>query len=68
MHIPLPSPPCKFCKVGTKSVSFFMHRPSIIYWDIVHIVKAMAFPVVMCGCQSWTIKKAECSRIDAFEL
>ena len=34
----------------------------------VHIVKAMAFPVVMCGCESWTIKKAECQRIDAFEL
>ena len=32
------------------------------------IVKAMAFPVVMCGCESWTIKKAECRRIDAFEL
>ena len=34
----------------------------------VHIVKAMAFPVVMYGCESWTIKKAECQRIDAFEL
>ena len=34
----------------------------------VHTVKAMAFPVVMCGCESWTIKKAECQRIDAFEL
>ena len=32
------------------------------------IVKAMAFPVVMYGCESWTIKKAECRRIDAFEL
>ena len=32
------------------------------------IVKAMIFPVVMCRCQSWTIKKAECRRIDAFEL
>ena len=31
-------------------------------------VKAMVFPAVMCGCQSWTIKKAECQRIDAFEL
>ena len=30
-------------------------------------VKAMVFPVVMCGCESWTIKKAECRRIDAFE-
>ena len=34
----------------------------------VHLVKAMVFPVVMCGCESWTIKKAECQRIDAFEL
>ena len=32
------------------------------------VVKAMVFPVVMCGCESWTIKKAECRRIDAFEL
>ena len=32
----------------------------------VHIVKSMAFPVVMYGCESWTIKKAECRRIDAF--
>ena len=34
----------------------------------VHIVKAMVFPVAMYGCESWTIKKAECRRIDAFEL
>ena len=34
----------------------------------VHLVKAMFFPVVMCGCVSWTVKKAECQRIDAFEL
>ena len=34
----------------------------------VHIVKAMVFPVVMYGCESWTIKKAECQRIDAFKL
>ena len=34
----------------------------------VHVVKAMVFPVVMYGCESWTIKKAECQRIDAFEL
>ena len=33
-----------------------------------HLVKAMVFPVVMYGCESWTIKKAECRRIDAFEL
>ena len=34
----------------------------------VHLVKAMIFPVVMYGCESWTIKKAECQRIDTFEL
>ena len=34
----------------------------------VHLVKAMVFPVVMYGCESWTMKKAECRRIDAFEL
>ena len=34
----------------------------------VHLDKAMVFPVVMYGCESWTIKKAECQRIDAFEL
>ena len=33
----------------------------------VHLVKAMVFPVVMYGCESWTIKKIECQRIDAFE-
>ena len=34
----------------------------------VHLVKAMVFPVVICGYESWTLKKAECRRIDAFEL
>ena len=34
----------------------------------VHLVKAMVFPVVMYGCESWTVKKAECQRTDAFEL
>ena len=34
----------------------------------VHLVKDMVFPVVMYGCERWTIKKAECQRIDAFEL
>ena len=34
----------------------------------VHLVKDMVFPVVMYGCESWTVKKAECLRIDAFEL
>ena len=34
----------------------------------VHLVKAMVFPVVMYGCENWTVKKAECRRIDVFEL
>ena len=34
----------------------------------VHVVKTIGFPVVMYGCESWTVKKAECQRIDAFEL
>ena len=34
----------------------------------VRLIKAMVFPVVMYGCESWTIKKAECQRIDAFEM
>ena len=34
----------------------------------VHLVKAIVFPVVMYGCESWTVKKAECRKIDAFEL
>ena len=34
----------------------------------IHLIKAMVFPVVMYGCESWTIRKAECQRTDAFEL
>ena len=40
----------------------------IILSTKVRLVKAMVFPVVMYGCESWTVKKAECRRIDAFEL
>ena len=40
----------------------------ITLWTKVHLVKVMFFPVVMYGCESWTKKKAECWRIDAFEL
>ena len=36
--------------------------------DKVRVIKAMIFPVVMYGCESWTIKKSECRRIDAFVL
>ena len=54
-------------KVVTKLESVL--KSSKITWlTNVHIVKAMVFPVVMYGCESWAIKKAECWRIDAFEL
>ena len=43
-------------------------RAVCFIWMSVRLVKAMVFPVVMYGCESWTIKKAECLRIDAFEL
>ena len=42
--------------------------PSICHEVKVRLVKAMVFPVVMYGCESWTVKKAECWRMDAFEL
>ena len=45
-----------------------LKRRDITLLTKVHLVKAMVFPVVMYGCESWTIKKAECWRIDAFEL
>ena len=54
-------------KVMTNLDSILKSR-AITLLTKVHIVKAMVFPVVMYGCESWTIKKAECQRIDAFEL
>ena len=45
-----------------------MLKSTITLSTKVHLVKAMVFPVLMYGCESWTIKKAECQRIDAFEL
>ena len=54
-------------KVMTNLDSIFKSR-DIILPTQVHLVKAMVFPVVMYGCESWTVKKAECRRIDAFEL
>ena len=40
----------------------------ITLWTKVHLVKALVFPVVMYACESWTLKKAECRRIDVFVL
>ena len=54
-------------KVMTKLDSILKSR-DITLSTKVHLVKAMAFPVVMYGCQGWTEKKAECQRIDVFEL
>ena len=54
-------------KVMTNLDSIFKSR-DIALPTKVHLVKAMVFPVVMCGCESWTLKKAERQRIDAFEL
>ena len=54
-------------KVTTNLDSIFKNR-DITLPTKVHLVKSMVFPVVMYGCESWTIKKAECRRIDAFEL
>ena len=54
-------------KVMTNLDSIFKNR-DIILLTKVHLVKAMVFPVVMYGCESWTVKKAQRRRIDAFEL
>ena len=54
-------------KVMTNLDSIFKRRDIILSTEV-HLVKAMAFPVVMYGCESWTVKKAECQRTNAFEL
>ena len=54
-------------KVMTNLDSIFESRDSTLPTKV-HLVKAMVFPVVMYGCESWTVKKAECRRIDAFEV
>ena len=54
-------------QVMTNLDSIFKSRDITLPTKI-HLVKAMVFPVVMYGCESWTVKKAECLRIDAFEL
>ena len=54
-------------KVMTNLDSIFKIRDITLPTKI-HLIKAMVYPVVMYGCESWTVKKAECRRIDAFEL
>ena len=54
-------------KIMTNLDSIFKSRDITLPTNV-HLVKAIVFPVVMYGCESWTVKKAECQRIDAFEL
>ena len=58
-------PPRKSIMTNLDSI---LKRRDITLPTKVHLVKAMVFPVVMYGCESWTVKKAECRRIDGFEL
>ena len=55
-------------KVMTNLDSIFIQSRDITMPIKLCLVKAMVFPVVMYGCESWTVKKAECQRTDAFEL
>ena len=57
-----------FGKKVMTNLDSMLKRKDITLPPKVHVVKAMVFPAVMCGCQSWTIKKVEHQRIDAFEL
>ena len=52
----------------TKNLDSILKSTAVTLLTMVHIIKAMVFPVVMYGCESWTIKKAEHRRIDVFEL
>ena len=53
---------------GMTNIDSILKSRDITLPTKVHLVKAMVFPVVTYGCESWTVKKAECRRIDAFEL
>ena len=53
---------------GAIALNVVLKSKDIILLTKVHLVKAMVFPVVMYGCENWTIKKSEYQRIDAFEL
>ena len=57
-----------FGRKAMPNIDSVLQRRSIILLTKVHIVKVMIFPVAMYGCQSWSIKKAECQRTDTFEL
>ena len=53
---------------ATKNLDSILKSRDITLPTKVCLVKAMVFPIVMYGCESWTVKKAECQKIDAFEL
>ena len=57
-----------FGRKAMANLESVLESRDIILPTKVHLLKAMVFPVVMYGCQSWTVKKAECQRIDALEL
>ena len=59
---------CSFGRKAMTNLDSVLKSRDITLPTNVHLVKAMVFPVVMYGCESWTIKKAEHRRIDAFEL
>ena len=59
---------CSFGRKAMTNLDSVLKSRDITLPTNVHLVKAMVFPVVMYGCESWTIKKAEHQRIDAFEL
>ena len=60
--------PVLFGRKAMTNLESILKSRGITLLTKVHIVKAMDFPVVMYGCEKWTIKKAECQRVDAFEL
>ena len=57
-----------FGRKAMTNLESILKSRNITFLTKVHLVKAMVFPVVMYGCESWTIKKAEYQRTDAFEL
>ena len=59
---------CALGKKAMTSLDSIIKSRDITLLTKAHLVKAMFFPVVLCGCESWTIKEAEHKRIDAFEL
>ena len=59
---------CNMPRTAMTNLDSILKSRDITLPTKVHIVKAMVFPVVMYGCESWTIKKAKCQRIDVFEL